>query len=123
MAKKGELNADESNTDENDEIQNDSEKVSAKTKTNEKSDGRPSEKKPSSKSGEVVNIMATDDAHEPTKSKKQDKESISEAVDLSPVLEKIDEGFKQITQGLIPKTSAKKEDKFEEDFLGPLGSW
>ena len=118
MAKKGELNTDESSTDENDEIQNDSEKVSAKTKTNEKG-----EKKPSTKSGEVVNIMATDDAHEPPKSKKQDKETISEAVDLSPVLEKIDEGFKQITQGLIPKSTAKKEDKFEEDFLGPLGSW
>lgn len=118
MAKKGELNADESSTDESSEIENDSEKVPGKTKTNEKG-----EKKQAAKPGEVVNIMATDDAHEPPKSKKQDKETISEAVDLSPVLEKIDEGFKQITQGLVPQKSKKTDDKFEEDFLGPLGSW
>lgn len=72
---------------------------------------------------EPVNIMSTDDAHEPPKAKKQKQETIAEAVDLSPVLEKIDEGFKQLTDGLVPKTPKKEEKKFEENFLGPLGDW
>ena len=65
-----------------------------------------------------INIMDSKDSAEPPEQKKEKKEKFSNQIDLSPVLEKIDEGFKQLTE--VKSTSSKKDEK---SFLDVLGDW
>lgn len=62
-----------------------------------------------------VNIMATDDSHEPPK-----KAEKTQDLDLSPIIDEIKSGF----AALIPKETPKPETKKEtDDFLSVLGNW
>ena len=104
--------------------------MAKKGEINEKPDDQqlnetpPAETPPKEAKKEAVNIMSTDDAHEPPKEAKKAKKEAAESqvVDLSPILEKIDEGFKSLAPQQTP--AAKKEKKeFDQDFLSPLGDW
>lgn len=64
-----------------------------------------------------INIMDSKDSAEPPEPKKEKKEKFSNQIDLSPVLEKIDEGFKQLT------TQKQSSSKDEKSFLDVLGEW
>lgn len=65
-----------------------------------------------------VNIMSTDDSHEPPK--KSEKAEKATELDLSPIIDEIKSGF----AALIPKETPKPEPKKEEtDFLSVLGNW
>lgn len=62
-----------------------------------------------------VNIMSTDDSHEPPKKAEKVQE-----LDLSPIIEEIKSGFASMMPKEPPKPDPKKE---ETDFLSILGSW
>lgn len=62
-----------------------------------------------------VNIMATDDSHEPPKKAEKPQE-----LDLSPVIDEIKAGFASLMPKEAPKPEPKKES---DDFLSVLGDW
>lgn len=66
-----------------------------------------------------VNIMSTDDSHEPPKKAEKVQE-----LDLSPIIEEIKSGFASMMPKEPSKPDPKPDPKKEEtDFLSILGSW